>query len=106
MVDRAEWGVFSSAHNGVAAISDPIPANDSSLEVVGLFLTLVKKAIKTGVKKRHLVAKKKNITATEPLAKSPRFAQKNVKKVRSNTSKSSKNLNNPVKRKGVKNKKK
>lgn len=84
----------------------PIPANDSSLKVVGLFLALVKKAIKTGVKKRNLVAKKKNLIAKKPLAKSPRLAQKNVKKARSDTSKSRKNLKNPVKRKGVKNKKK
>jgi small subunit ribosomal protein S2 len=88
------------------SLTYPIPANDSSLKVVGLFLTLVKKAIKAGVKKRNIIAKKKNLIANKPTAKLTQLTQKNVKKARGNASQSRKNSNKPVKRKDVKNKKK
>ena len=58
----------------------PIPANDSSLEVVGLFLTLVKKAIKAGAKKTSPCAKKKNLLL-KTSSQITTIPQKNVKKL-------------------------
>ena len=40
-----------------------IPANDNSIEVVGLFLMLVKKAIASGKAKRKVLLKRKSLIA-------------------------------------------
>ena len=53
------------------ALTYPIPANDNSVEVVGLFLMLVKRAVASGKAKRAAIALKRKVLVSKKDANQP-----------------------------------
>lgn len=79
----------------------PIPANDSSLKVIGLFLILVKKAIKAGEAKRKNSLQRKSL-----IKKSSTVSFKNLSEYSSKKVKNNKISSKRSKKRNIKNKKK
>lgn len=83
----------------------PIPANDNSIEAVGLFLMLVKIAIKVGEKKRKIALQKKSLIKKSSSSNSKKRNKSNFKRVKGKGNKK-KFSKKAVKKQFIKNKKK